>query len=137
MGDAAGLKQFMNAWAEMARGAHQPSIQPVWHREILMARDPPRITCNHREYEQILPSNTIKDVDTTAAIVHQSFCFRPSDIAAIRLLVPFQCSTFDLIDACLWYCHAKALQLDPKAGVRLMCLTNARSRFMNNHSSFV
>ncbi|CAI8583243.1 unnamed protein product [Vicia faba] len=130
MGDAAGLIQFMNAWAEMARGEHQPSIQPVWYREILMARDPPRITCNHLEYEQILPSNTIKEEDTSTSttIVHQSFCFRPSDIAAIRLLVPFQCTTFDLIAACFWYCRTKALQLEPEKDVRIMCLVNARSR---------
>ncbi|CAK8544734.1 unnamed protein product [Lathyrus sativus] len=139
MGDASGLKQLMNAWAEMARGAHQPSIQPVWHREILMARDPPRITCNHREYEQILPpNNTIKEEDTTTTtIVHQSFCFRPSDIAAIHLLVPFQCTSFELIAASFWYCRTKALQLEPEKDVRIMCLINARSRFNNNHSSFV
>ncbi|KAI5424177.1 benzyl alcohol O-benzoyltransferase [Lathyrus oleraceus] len=139
MGDATGLKQFMNAWAEIARGVHQPSIQPVWHREILMARDPPCITYDHREYEQILPpNNTIKEEDTTTTtIVHQSFYFRPSDIAAIRLLVPFQCTTFDLIAACFWYCRTKALQLEPEKDVRIMCLINARSRFNNNHSSFV
>ncbi|CAI8605331.1 unnamed protein product [Vicia faba] len=137
MSDAIGLKQFVNAWAEMARGEHQPSIQPVWHREILMARKPPRITCNHPEYEQILPSNIIKEEDTATTIVHQPFCFRPSDIAAIRLLVPFQCTTFDLIAACFWYCRTKALQLEPEKEVRIMYPVNARSRFKNNRSSFV
>ncbi|KAK2365134.1 benzyl alcohol O-benzoyltransferase [Trifolium repens] len=61
IGDASGLKQFMDAWAEMARGAYQPSIQPIWRRELLMARNPPHITCTHREYEQIiLPPNIMK-----------------------------------------------------------------------------
>ncbi|KAI5424183.1 hypothetical protein KIW84_030411 [Lathyrus oleraceus] len=139
IGDGVGLKQFMNAWAEMARGAHQPSIQPVWHRELLMARDPPRITCNHREYEQILPPNTIKEEDITP-IVHQSFFFKPLDIARIRLLVPFhlsQCTAFDLITACFWYCRTKALRLDPEEEVRMMVIVNARSRFIAKHSSFV
>jgi len=140
MSDVAGLKQFMNAWAEMARGAHQPSIQPVWNREILMARDPPRITCKHLEYEQILPPNTyIKEEDTTT-IVHRTFFFRPSDIAVIRSLVSFdlsQCTTFDLIAACFWCCHTKALQLQPDEEVRMMCLINARSRFSDNRSSLV
>ncbi|XP_058752895.1 benzyl alcohol O-benzoyltransferase-like [Vicia villosa] len=140
-GDAAGLKQFMNAWAEIARGTHQPSIQPVWHRELLMARDPPHITCSHREYKQILQSNnTIKEEETTTTIVHQSFFFKPSDIARIRLLVPFhlsQCTTFDLITACFWYCRTKALQLKPEEEVRMMVIANARSRFSAKHSSFV
>jgi hypothetical protein len=61
IGDTSGLKQFMDAWAEMARGAYQPSIQPIWRRELLMARNPPHITCTHREYEQIiLPPNIMK-----------------------------------------------------------------------------
>ncbi|GAU11591.1 hypothetical protein TSUD_345820 [Trifolium subterraneum] len=140
IGDGAGLKQFMNAWAEMARGANQPSIQPIWRREILMARDPPHITCNHREYEQtILPPNTIKKEDTTT-IVQQSFFFTPAHIAAIRFLVPLhlrQCTTFDLITACFWWCRTKALQLEPDEEVRMMCIVNARSRFTPNQSSLV
>ncbi|CAJ2631537.1 unnamed protein product [Trifolium pratense] len=138
-GDAAGLKQFMNAWAEMARGAHQPSIQPVWNRELLMARDPPRITCNHREYEQIIPPpNTIKKEDTTSTIVHRSFFFTPAHIAALRCLVPLhlrQCTTFDLITASFWRCRTKALQLEPDEEVRMMCIVNARSRFTTNQQS--
>ncbi|GAU11590.1 hypothetical protein TSUD_345810 [Trifolium subterraneum] len=136
-GDGAGLKQFMNARTEMARGANKPSIQPVWHREVLMARDPPRITCNHREYEQIiLPPNTIKEEDTTTTI-HQSFFFTPADVAAIRCLVPLhlrQCTAFDLITACYWYCRTRALQLKPEEEVRMMCVVNARSRFTDRHS---
>ncbi|KAI5424165.1 benzyl alcohol O-benzoyltransferase [Lathyrus oleraceus] len=138
-GDGIGLKQFMNAWAEIARGAHQPSIQPVWHRELLMARAPPRITCNHREYEQILPPNTIKEEDITT-IVHQSFFFKLSDIARIRLMIPFhlsQCTAFDLITACFWYCRTKALRLEPEEEVRMMVIVNARSRLIAKHSSFV
>ncbi|CAK8544735.1 unnamed protein product [Lathyrus sativus] len=135
MVDGTGIKQFMDAWAEMARGAHQPSIQPVWRREILMARDPPRITCNHREYEQVLPPNNIIREEDSTTIVHQSFFFKPSDIAALRLLIPFQCTTFDIITACFWYCRTKALQLEPQEEVRMMVIVNARSRFNNNHST--
>ncbi|TQD98871.1 hypothetical protein C1H46_015514 [Malus baccata] len=51
MCDAPGLLLFLNAIAEMARGAHAPSILPVWERVLLFARDPPRITCAHHEYE--------------------------------------------------------------------------------------
>ncbi|XP_045796504.1 benzyl alcohol O-benzoyltransferase-like [Trifolium pratense] len=137
LGDAVGLRQFIHAWTEMAQGANQPSIQPVWCREILMARDPPQITCNHREYEQItLPPNTIKEEDTTTT-VHQSFFFTPAHVVAIRCLVPLhlrQCTAFDLIAACYWYCRTKALQLRPEEEVRIMCVVNARSRFTDRLS---
>ncbi|CAJ2631533.1 unnamed protein product [Trifolium pratense] len=138
--DATGLKQFMNAWAEMARGAHQPSIQPIWHRELLMARNPPHVTCNHREFEQIiLPPNTVKKEDATT-IVHQSFVFTPAHVAAIRCLVPIhlrQCTAFDLITACFWCCRTKALQLEPNEEVRMIYTVNARSRLNANQSSLV
>nr|KYP71775.1 10-deacetylbaccatin III 10-O-acetyltransferase [Cajanus cajan] len=50
MSDGAGIAQFIRAWVEIARGLKEPSIPPVWQRERLMARDPPRVTCNHRGY---------------------------------------------------------------------------------------
>lgn len=42
MCDGSGLVQFMNAIAEMARGASIPSVEPVWNRDLLIARAPPR-----------------------------------------------------------------------------------------------
>ncbi|KHN24395.1 13-hydroxylupanine O-tigloyltransferase [Glycine soja] len=41
----------------MAHGAPKPSILPGWHREILCAREPPRITCIHQEYQQLPPDS--------------------------------------------------------------------------------
>ena len=73
MADAPGLVQFMNAIAELARGAESPSIQPVWERHHLNCRDPPRVTYEHREYEEIAdPNGTIIPLDD---MVHKSFFF--------------------------------------------------------------
>ncbi|TQD98854.1 hypothetical protein C1H46_015497 [Malus baccata] len=52
--DAPGLHLFLDTIAEMERGAHAPSLLPVWERELLFARDPPRITCSHHEYEDVI-----------------------------------------------------------------------------------
>ncbi|KAJ1385169.1 Transferase, partial [Sesbania bispinosa] len=113
----------------MARGAGQPSILPVWHRELLMARDPSRITCNHREYEQVI-DNTLEE---GTIMVDRSFFFGPSEIAALRRLLPFHLrernTTFDIITACLWCYRTKALRLRPEEEVRMMCIINSRARF--------
>ncbi|KAI4342857.1 hypothetical protein MLD38_027425 [Melastoma candidum] len=45
--DAQGFVQFMNVVGELARGAAAPSVLPVWRRELLEAKDPPRVTCTH------------------------------------------------------------------------------------------
>ncbi|QCD77676.1 benzyl alcohol O-benzoyltransferase-like [Vigna unguiculata] len=128
MADGAGLSQFMQAWAEMARGIKTPSISPLWRRELLMARDPPRITCNHREYDQIQDNLSSSDLD----LVHRSFFFGPTQMAALRGSLPRelrQCTAFDLITACFWRCRTRALQIDPNEDVRMMCIVNARNRF--------
>ncbi|XP_020236699.2 benzyl alcohol O-benzoyltransferase [Cajanus cajan] len=130
MSDATGLSQFMNAWAEMARGARKPSIAPVWRRDLLMARDPPRITCHHREFEQVLGTN--ERTISYDNMLHRPFFFGPTEVAAIRRLVPHHlrnCTTFDVITACLWRCRTKALRIDADEDVSMMCIVNARARF--------
>ncbi|GAU47999.1 hypothetical protein TSUD_404760 [Trifolium subterraneum] len=79
MSDAAGLVQFMSAIGEISRGMNKPSISPVWQRDLLSARDPPRVTFTHREYEQVLDTKgTIVPLDD---MVHRSFFFGPTDNA--------------------------------------------------------
>lgn len=102
MSDGTGLVQFMKAVGEMARGADAPFILPVWQRELLDARDPPRITCTHREYDQV--------ADTRGALIPlddldlRSFFFGPTQMSALRKgLPPHQraSSTFEILTACL------------------------------------
>ncbi|KAH1071634.1 hypothetical protein AAZX31_03G223800 [Glycine max] len=132
MSDGAGIALFMNTLAEMAQGATEPSVPPVWRRELLQARDPPHITCNHREYEQI-PNNMEGIIPSYEnKMVLRSFFFGASDIAALRRLVPHyhrKCTSFDLITACFWRCRTKALEIDADEDVRMMVIVNARARF--------
>ncbi|KAK7316335.1 hypothetical protein VNO77_35295 [Canavalia gladiata] len=131
MSDAAGLVQFMTALGEIARGMHQPSILPVWCREILNARDPPKVTCIHREYEHVshTKGSTIPLNDDMA---HRSFFFGPTEVTAIRRLIPplkRNCSNFEILTACLWRCRTLALLLDSDEEVRIVCIVNARAKF--------
>ncbi|CAL0328075.1 unnamed protein product [Lupinus luteus] len=130
MSDAAGLVQFMTAVGEMAEGASEPSILPVWHRELLNAREPPRVTCTHREYDQVL--DTKETIIPLKDMIHRSFFFGPSEVAAIRRLIPShqrKCSNFEIITACLWRCRIIAMQPENDEQVRLLCIVNARSKF--------
>ncbi|GFZ08597.1 acetyl CoA:(Z)-3-hexen-1-ol acetyltransferase [Actinidia rufa] len=59
MSDGPGLVQFITTIAEFARGADDaPSVPPVWQREFLAARQPPSITFQHYEYEQVIDTTT-------------------------------------------------------------------------------
>ncbi|GAB2276322.1 Benzyl alcohol O-benzoyltransferase [Dionaea muscipula] len=134
MSDASGLAQFMNAVAELAIGGDEnkaPSVLPVWSRELLSARDPPRVTCKHVEYDEVADTKgTVIPLDKMA---QGSFFFGPTEVSALRKLVPQhlqgQCSTFDLLTACIWRCRTIALQPDPDEVMRIICIADARSKF--------
>ncbi|KAF3442916.1 hypothetical protein FNV43_RR16834 [Rhamnella rubrinervis] len=130
MSDAAGLVQFMEAVGEMARGARAPTIPPVWQRALLNARVPPQVTCTHHEYDEVADTKgTIIPLDD---MVHRSFFFGPTEVAALRGFVPEKlrnCSTFEILTAWLWWCRTTALQPDPEEEVRVLCIVNARARF--------
>lgn len=127
MSDAAGCVQFMRALGEMARGAREPSTPPVWQRELLKAREPPRVTCRHREYDEV--AGSIIPFDDMA---HRSFFFGPREVRAIRSglsLSMSSCSDFEVITAFLWRCRTKALQTEAEEEVRIICIVNARGKF--------
>lgn len=83
MNDGPGVVKFMNAVAEMAHGANEPSIPPVWCRELFSARDPPSISCTHCEYEEVL-LETKGTMVLLNEVVHCSFFFGPTEEVAIR-----------------------------------------------------
>ncbi|KAK2991163.1 hypothetical protein RJ640_015468, partial [Escallonia rubra] len=130
MSDAPGLVQFMTALGEMARGAPVPSIPPVWQRELLLARDPPMVTCTHHEYDDVPDTKgTLMALDDMA---HRSFFFGPAEITALRKFVPRhlrKCTTFEVLTACLWRCRTIAIRPDPEEEVRIICINNARAKF--------
>ncbi|RDX84205.1 Benzyl alcohol O-benzoyltransferase, partial [Mucuna pruriens] len=127
MSDGVGVIHFIYTLTEIARGA-QPSIQPTWHRELLCARDPPRVTFNHREYEQLADSNAAVPTD----FEQRSFFFGPAEVATIRGLLPHDLdqnsTTFEVLTSYVWRCRTKALEIDPKEDVRMMCLVDARGK---------
>ncbi|EAY81041.1 hypothetical protein OsI_36220 [Oryza sativa Indica Group] len=69
--------EFVNSWAETARGAAELTVPPFLDRTLLRARDPPVISFEHHEFEEI------PDVSDTAALyadqdlLCRSFCFDP------------------------------------------------------------
>ncbi|KAM0935277.1 putative benzyl alcohol O-benzoyltransferase [Dioscorea sansibarensis] len=129
MSDAQGLVQFMNAVGELARGATTPSIIPIWSRELLNARTPPRPAFAHREYDDVPDTKgTIIPLDD---MVHRSFFFGPREITALRARTPHhlrKSSTFEILTACLWRSRTIALKPDPEEEVRIICIVNARGK---------
>ncbi|XP_034711524.1 methanol O-anthraniloyltransferase-like [Vitis riparia] len=131
MSDALGLIQFLNAISEMAQGLSVPSLLPIWERELLNARNPPRITRIHHEYEEVTNNKgTLMAMDENN-LVHRSFFFGPKEIRALRNRLPASlgaCSTFEVLTAYVWRCRTIAFAVDPDEVVRISCLINMRGK---------
>ncbi|RDY02169.1 Benzyl alcohol O-benzoyltransferase, partial [Mucuna pruriens] len=132
MSDGFGIAKFMNALAEIARGAKEPSLTPVWCRELLNARDPPRISRIHHEYEEVVLEN--KTEGTTIPlkdVAQRCFFFGPTEVSALRRLVSKhvgRCTTFEVITACMWRCRIRALQVEPNDVVRFISTVNINAK---------
>ncbi|XP_047320627.1 benzyl alcohol O-benzoyltransferase-like [Impatiens glandulifera] len=128
MCDGTGLAQFLTAAGELARGRQAPSVPPVWERKLLSARDPPRVTFTHHEFDELVEV-PIEDLD------HRSFFFGSDEVMALRQLVFDQdqlgrrCTSFELMIACIWRCRTIALGLEPNEDVRVHFVVNARKKY--------
>ncbi|XP_058726858.1 benzyl alcohol O-benzoyltransferase-like [Vicia villosa] len=134
MSDASGIVQFMNALAEISRGRNEPSISPVWCRELLNARDPPRVTCIHPEieHEPVNNNGTIISLDN---LVQRTFFFGPVEVSKIHSLLStnmvYKYTKFEIITTFIWRCRIIALQPDLDEEVRMMSVVNARGTSFN------
>ncbi|EPS68008.1 hypothetical protein M569_06766, partial [Genlisea aurea] len=133
--DGFGASQFARAMFEFARGDEFPSVLPVWKRHLLSARDPPRVTCTHREYdhdeEEGTNTTTIQN-HGSLHLLHRAFFFGADEIAALRRRLPpeiSRCSVFELVTGCIWRCRTIAISPSPDEEVRIICPVNARNRF--------
>ncbi|KAJ6752341.1 hypothetical protein OIU85_002743 [Salix viminalis] len=138
MTDAFGIVQLLNAIGEIARGAQAPSVLPVWQRELLCARNPPRVTRRHNEYGNDAPvvvdptSKVPESLGEVHAVAHRTFVLNRKELSNIRRWIPSHlhpCSNFEVISACLWRCYAIASQANPNEEMRMQLLVNARSKF--------
>ncbi|KAG2620469.1 hypothetical protein PVAP13_3NG100471 [Panicum virgatum] len=98
MADAQGLTQFLGAVAELARGAHAPSVLPVWKRELLEGRN-----------------------QQQPALVHDK-------LGELPLHLQKRATKFDTISSWIWKFRNVALAPDPDGVMVPMVVVNARGR---------
>ncbi|KAF3449611.1 hypothetical protein FNV43_RR10342 [Rhamnella rubrinervis] len=121
----------------MAQGAQHPSVPPLWRRELLDARNPPRITSIHHEYQ--LENIEQQPNSDEADVIQHSFTLSPNQITEIRKCLPPHlrtCSRLELRTACLWRCRTLALNVDPDEVVQISCIVNGRGKKINKDLQF-
>ncbi|KAJ4844057.1 hypothetical protein Tsubulata_029248, partial [Turnera subulata] len=130
--DGEGALNFINSWASLARGLSSCS-PPYVDRTILRARDPPRPTFHHIEYDQPptlnIPAPEPKPTSMT------NLKITPEQLNTLRSKVnnangteTYHYSTYQILTAHIWRCVTKARGLPGDQATKLSIATNGRSR---------
>ncbi|KAF5178452.1 Acyl transferase [Thalictrum thalictroides] len=130
MCDGLGSTQFFNVMAEYARGATQPSLEPVWNRASLLGpRDPPLVKVPFHEFLCLDKEFSPYDVPSQH-IVRE--CFDVSDESLDRFK-GFLCeesgsnfTTFEALGAFIWQARVKASKIHEDAKVKFAYSINIR-----------
>lgn len=106
MCDGMGATQFFNVMAEVARGAKEVSIKPVWRRaELLGPREPPRVEGAVKEFLR-LEKGFEAYVEGVGPVVRETFDVKDECLDRLKSVLLDKCglnfTTFEALGAFLW-----------------------------------
>lgn len=149
MADGFGMIQLMITVAELACGAADPSVVPVWKREVLTSSTtthspPPLLYPNPSSYEPLLVDSLDDSSDDVMLstpldeMVVDYIVFGPTEMETLERHirgrgVAHSATSFELITAVMWRCRTLALGYKSNQLVHLMITMNARGRW-NQHT---
>ncbi|XAR58303.1 Omega-hydroxypalmitate O-feruloyl transferase [Bertholletia excelsa] len=134
MFDGVGAMEFVNSWAETARGLPL-SVPPVLDRSPLRARNPPEVEYQHHEFAEIQDLSTFNDLHAYEnEMFYRSFCFEPDKLEKLKNKamedgILKKCTTFEALSAFVWRARTKALKLLPDQKTKLLFAVDGRSKF--------
>ncbi|KAL3718177.1 hypothetical protein ACJRO7_003330 [Eucalyptus globulus] len=131
--DGISAMDFMNAWAEIARGKPLSRV-PCHDRTIISARFPPQITGPYDDFVQISDVSNMKALYEEQQLVYKSFLFDAEKLAALKRMatkddqVTSRCSSFVALAAFVWRARSMALNMKLHQQTKLLFPVNFRSR---------
>ncbi|KAJ8637336.1 hypothetical protein MRB53_011603 [Persea americana] len=131
--DGTSATEFMNSWAETARGL-PISNPPFLDRTILRSRQSPKVMSPHHELAEINDISNIAALYQEHQIQYKSFIFKQEQLAQLKKTAMEDnaiknCSTFVALSAFIWSSQSKALRMRPNQETRLLFTVDGRSRF--------
>ncbi|KAK3417270.1 omega-hydroxypalmitate O-feruloyl transferase [Eucalyptus grandis] len=131
--DGVSAMNFMNAWAEIARG--EPlSLVPCHDRTVLKSRLPPRITCPYNEFVHISDVSNMTALYEEQQFVQKSFHFDAEKLAILKIKatkdeqVTGSCTNFIALAAFVWRARSVALKMKLHQQSKLLLAVNFRYR---------
>ncbi|XP_030517916.1 omega-hydroxypalmitate O-feruloyl transferase-like [Rhodamnia argentea] len=132
MFDGTSVMNFMNSWAETARG-RPLSIIPCHDRTVLTSRVPPQITGTSDSFVHISDVSDLKALYEKEQIVWKSFHFDNAKLATLKRMATTDgqsissCSSFVALAARVWRARTMALKMKPHQLSKLIFPVDFRS----------
>ncbi|KAF8009564.1 hypothetical protein BT93_J0540 [Corymbia citriodora subsp. variegata] len=132
MADGVSAMNFMNGWAEIARGKPL-SLVPCHDRTILKSRVPPQITNPYNEFVHVTDVSNMTTL-YEEQLVYKSFHFDTKKLAAVKRMatkdeqVTSSYTSFIALAALVWRARSMALKMKPYQQSKLLLLVDFRSR---------
>ncbi|KAK3408051.1 hypothetical protein EUGRSUZ_J00359 [Eucalyptus grandis] len=133
MFDGTSVMNFMNSWAEIARG-RPLSLIPCHNRTILKSRAPPQITGTSDSFVQVSDVSDLKALYEEEQIVWRSFHFDNEKLATLKKMattdgqIISSCSNFEALAALVWRARTIALKMKPHQLLKLLFPVDFRSK---------
>ncbi|OWM79737.1 hypothetical protein CDL15_Pgr023149 [Punica granatum] len=124
---------FINSWAEIARGL-TPSVIPFHDRTLLKTRVPPVPKAPYDDFVQIADVSDMESLYQKERNISKMFIFEANKLATIKKMAMADgrlqaCSTFSALAAVVWQVRSKALNMKPAQLTKLRILVDLRSKF--------
>ncbi|QHN84774.1 uncharacterized protein DS421_16g531570 [Arachis hypogaea] len=119
--DGLGAAQFLNAVGELARGLHNPTIEPLWHRHFAPSPPPSPSPPPLPKLPPTMPSYKLEHA-TVDIPMHRINNLKQD----FQRLTGLACSSFEIVAAGLWTSRARAIDFESNAELKLVFFANCR-----------
>ncbi|KAL6956493.1 omega-hydroxypalmitate O-feruloyl transferase [Sarracenia purpurea var. burkii] len=139
MADGISAMEFVNSWAETARGIPL-SIPPFLDRTILRSRQNPNIDYAHEEFSEINDdTSAVAGIFQEEQMVFRSLQFDPEKTSSLKetamadgddngQIIIKSCTSFAALTAFVWRARTKALEMKPNQRTKLLFAVDVRSK---------
>ncbi|XP_042492297.1 omega-hydroxypalmitate O-feruloyl transferase-like isoform X3 [Macadamia integrifolia] len=132
MVDGITAMEFVNSWAETARGLPF-TVPPFLDRSILRSRQPPKIEFTHNEFKEINDVSNMATLFQEEQILYRSFFFDPEKLTHLKKMAMEDgtiksCTSFTALTALVWRARSKALKMKPDQQTKLLFAVDGRSK---------
>ncbi|XP_043719182.1 omega-hydroxypalmitate O-feruloyl transferase-like [Telopea speciosissima] len=134
MVDGISAMEFVNSWAEIARGIPL-TVPPFLDRYILRSKQSPKIEFTHNEFKEMNDVSNMVTLYQEEQMLYKSFLFDSDKLEHLKKMAMEDgsssiksCTSFTALTALVWRARSKALKMKPNQQTKLLFAVDGRSK---------